>query len=248
MVDDQKNFVETQGQAVEAAPPSGGFWRSLADIFVDPIKVFARIDAGLRWWKPYIAITIVNVVIAYFILPYRHKLLEMSLQGKPPEQIQQTLAANEKFGPVGLVAVPIIVIVMLLIISALVHVVINVMSSRSSFKKTMSLVSCCGLIGLLGQIIGTAVILSRGLESVESPSDLMVSFSLAPLFPDVKGALAALMQSFGVFEIWYYVVLILGIATIFKISRKSAIIAAIPPWLVTFLGAWLGGKFQGGAR
>jgi len=248
MADDQKDFAETKGPVAGAPPPSGGFWRSLADIFVDPAKVFARIDAGLSWWKPFVAITMVNIAIGYFMLPFRRKLIEISLQGQPPEKAQEALSQMDKFGPIGLITVPIFLIILTLIIAGIVHVIINIMSSRSSFKKTLSLICFSGLIGLLGQIIGSLVLLSRGVESVESQADLMMSFSLAPLFPDAKGAVAALMQSFGIFEIWYYIVLILGVAAIFKISRKSAIVAAIPSWLFAFLGAFLGGKFQGGAR
>jgi hypothetical protein len=192
--------------------------------------------------------TVVSLVLGYLMLPFRRKLIEIGFQGQAAEKAQQALTQYDKFGTVSLIAVPIVLIIFLLIIAGIAHVIINIMSSRSSFKKTLSLLCFCGIIGLLEQIISTLVIMSRGVESVESQADLMMSFSLAPLFPDVKGALAALMQSFGIFEIWYYVVLILGVAAIFKISRKNAIIAAIPSWLFSFLGAFLGGKFQGGAR
>jgi hypothetical protein len=248
MADDQKDLAQSTAPTAAHEAPSGGFWKSLADIYVDPAKVFARIDGGLSWWKPFIAISVVSVVIGYFMLPYRRKLLEIAFQGMPPERAQVALAQNDKFGLVGLIAVPIVFIIFLLIIAGLIHIVVNVMSPRSSFKKTLSLLTFCGLITLLEQIISTAVIMSRGVEGVETAADLVMSFSLAPLFPDVKGPLAALMQSLGIFEIWSYVVLILGIAAIFKISRKSAMIAAIPPWLLSFLGAWIGGKFQGGMR
>jgi hypothetical protein len=248
MVDDQKDFAETKGQAGQAPAPLGGFWRSLADIFVDPVKVFARIDAGLSWWKPFIVLSAVSMILGYLMLPFRRKLVEIGLQGRPAEQVQQTLSQTDKFGPVSLIAIPIVLVIILLILAGLAHVIINIMSTRSNYKKTLSLFGFCGLIGLLGQIIGTLVIMSRGVEGVESASDLMMSFSLAPLFPEVKGALAALMQSLGIFEIWYYVVVILGIAAVFKISRKLAIIAVIPAWLLTFLGVLLGNKFQGGSR
>ena len=47
----------------------GGFFTSLIDIFLDPSKVFKRIDAGLQWWKAFIVLAIANVVLTWFALP-----------------------------------------------------------------------------------------------------------------------------------------------------------------------------------
>ena len=55
-----------------------------------------------------------------------------------------------------------------------------------------------------------------------------------------------MLQSLSIFQIWYYVVLIMGLAAIFKMSRKAAIIAALPMWILSVLVLWLGGKFGGG--
>jgi hypothetical protein len=248
MADDQREHTDVNEQVPAVAAPSGGFWKSILEIFTDPFKVFARIDAGLSWWKPYVFMSILTMVVGYLMLPFNQKAMRIAFQARSPEHAEQTAAQMNKFGFVGLIMIPIGIIIFTLIIAGIVHVIINIMSRRSSFKKTLGLIFYCGVISLPGQIIGALVIMSRGIESVESTSDATMSFSLAPLFPEVKGVLAALMRSFGIFEIWYYVVLVLGIAVVFKISRKKAIFAAIPSWLFAFLGALLGGKFQGGAR
>lgn len=244
MADDQKDFAEMKGQAAQAPAPTGGFWRSLADIFVDPVKVFARIDAGLSWWKPYIFISIVTMAIGYLMLPFNQKAMQFTMQARSPEQAEQM----KKYGPLGLIMIPIGIILVTLIVAGIAHVIINIMSSRSSFKKTLGLILYCGVISLVGQIITAVVVMGRGLDSIESMADMKVSLSLAALFPEMKGALAALLQSLGIFEIWGYVLLVLGVAAIFKISRKQAIVPVIPIWLVSFLMLLLGDKFQGGAR
>jgi hypothetical protein len=40
--------------------------------------------------------------------------------------------------------------------------------------------------------------------------------------------------------------LILGIAAIFKVSRKAAIIPVLPIWIIGMIMIWIGGKFGGG--
>ena len=245
MANDQNVGAESRSPAPVAATPSGGFWRSILEIFTDPMKVFARVDAGLTWWKPFILVAVVSMALTYVTLPLRRRLIEISLQGRPEDQIQKALEGYDKFGPLSLIAVPITLIIVYLIIAGIVHLVINIMSSRSSFKKTLSLLLYCGLITLVEQIIASIIVRGRGVEGIESAADLTMSFSLAPLFPSVTGPLAALMQSVGVFQIWYYVVLAVGIAAVFKISRKQAIIPVIPVWLISFVMLLLGTKFSG---
>jgi hypothetical protein len=133
--------------------------------------------------------------------------------------------------PLTLLLVPIVTIVIYLIVAGIAHLVVNIMSSsRSNYKKTLSLVSFCGIVAVIEQIIGTVVLKMRGLESIESPEDLKFSLSLAPLFGHGKGFLNAALQSLSIFQIWYYILFILGIAAVFKISRKQAIFTVLPVW------------------
>jgi phosphoglycerol transferase MdoB-like AlkP superfamily enzyme len=90
------------------------------------------------------------------------------------------------------------------------------------------------------------VIGMRGVDSVESAADLKFSLSLAPLLGGGKGFLNAVLQSLSIFQLWYYVVFVMGIAAIFKMSRKAAVLAALPMWILSVLLLWLGGTFGGG--
>jgi len=246
MTDDQGRIQEPGVPAAAAPAPKGGFFQSIVDIFADPFKVFARVDAGLAWWKPFILVTAVAMILGYLMLPFQRKIFELNPRGLSEEQLQKTVEVFGKFAPVTLIIVPILFIITYLIAAGVVHLVINIMSSRSSFKKTLSLISFCGIITILEQIIGTLVLKMRGLEGVESAEDLRFSLSLAPLLGGGKGLLNAVLQSLSIFQIWYYVLLILGIAAIFKISRKQAIIPALPIWILSILMILVGNKFGGG--
>ena len=246
MEDPKDSRVANVPSEIGGSAPAGGFLRSIIDIFVDPVKVFQRIEAGLAWWKPFIVVCAVGIVLGYLMLPFHRRLMELNPRGMSEEQLQKTVEGYGKFAPLTLIMVPIVLIITYLVVAGIVHLVINIMSSRSSFKKTLSLISFCGLITVLEQVIGTVVLKMRGVESVESAADLRFSLSLAPLLGEGKGLLNAVLQSLSIFQIWYYVVLIMGIAAIFKMSRKAAIIAALPMWILSVLMLWLGGKFGGG--
>lgn len=246
MADNQQNMQAPAVADQAAQGPKGGFLSSIVDIFVDPFKVFARIDAGLSWWKPFVLVTVVTTVLSYLMLPFQKKLIGLNPRGMSEEQLQKAAEGFDKFAPLTLITVPIFLIVVFLVMAGIVHLAVNIMSSRSDYKKTLSLVSFCGIITIIEQIISTAVLRMRGVESVESAADLKFSLSLAPLLGDGKGLLNAVLQSLSIFQIWYYAVLVLGIAAIFKLSRKAAIVPALPIWIFGILVLWIGGKFGGG--
>ncbi len=246
MADNQQNMQAPGAADPAAQEPKGGFLSSIVDIFADPFKVFARIDAGLTWWKPFVLVTAVTMILSYLTLPLQQKLIELNPRGLSEEALQKTVEGYGKFAPLGLIMVPIGLIIFYLIAAGIVHLVINILSSRSNYKKTLSLISFCGIITIIEQIISTAVLKMRGIESIESAADLKFSLSLAPLLGEGKGLLSAALQSLSIFSIWYYVVLILGIAAIFKVSRKAAIIPVLPIWIFGIIMIWIGGKFGGG--
>jgi hypothetical protein len=247
MMADSQNMTQSPG-AVEPVPqaPQGGFLASIVDIFADPFKVFARIDAGLTWWKPFVFVSVVMMITSYLLLPLQRKVMELNMRNLSEEQLQKAVEGYGKWAPLGLITVPIALIIIYLIVSGVMHLVVNIMSSRSSFKKTLSLISFCGIITIVEQIIVAVVLRMRGPESIESAADMKFSLSLAPLVGEGKGLLAAVLQSLSIFQIWYYVVLVLGIAAIFKISRKAAIIPVLPIWIISIIVIWIGGKFGGG--
>ncbi len=246
MADKQENVRIPESGDRSAQESKGGFLASIVDIFVDPFKVFARIEAGLSWWKPFVLVTVVTTVLSYLMLPFQKRLLELNPRGMGEEQLQQAVDGFDKFAPLTLITVPVFLIIVYLILAGIVHLAINILSTRSSYKKTLSLVSFCGIITLVEQIISTAVLRMRGVESMESAADMKFSLSLAPLLGGGEGLLNAVLQGLSVFQIWYYVVLVLGIAAMFKLTRKAAVIPALPMWIIGVLMLWIGGKFNGG--
>ena len=242
---DDPNKLQEPIAATAAQKPTGGFLQSIIDIFVDPFKVFARIGAGLTWWKPYVFVSVVMMVTSYFMLPLQRKVMELNMKNLTEEQLQKAGEQYGKWAPLGLIVVPIGILVIYLIVAGIAHLFINIMAStRSNFKKTLSLISFCGIISILEQIIATVVLRMRGPESIESAADMKFSLSLAPLVGDGKGFLGAVLQSLSIFQIWYYIVLILGIAAVFKISRKAAIVSVLPIWIISIVIIWIGGSFS----
>lgn len=232
----EKNVIETGPET----KGTGGFFASLIDVFTDPMKVFGRIDAGLEWWKPFVVLAAVNAAIAWFSLPIEIQIAKFN--GASSEQLE----LMGKFGWVGAILAPIIALVVLLITAGLVNLIINLVSARSNFKKVLSLVCFTGLIGMLEQLITFFIVRFKGLETIESRADTEVHLGPGALFPEAEGVFAAVLRALSVFQIWYFIVFIVGLAAIFKINKTKAAVPAAVIWLIGLGFIMLGQKFAGG--
>jgi len=232
-------------EEMEEVSPSGGaeggFWASLIDIFIDPVKVFRRIGAGLSWWKPFIVIAIASSVIAYFQQPINKQLFMLNERGLSEDQLQAQGEMMDKFGFIGLIAAPLIVLLIYVILAALCNVTVNLVSGRSSFKKMLSLLSFTGFIGLIEQGLRMLIIHMKGIENITSREDLYsTSFSLNR-FMDTDGILRSILESLSLFQIWFLVLFAVGVSVVYGISRKAALAPTVVIWVLGVLMLMLQG-------
>jgi hypothetical protein len=246
-MNENADFVPEELERTGSEPEvKGGLFASLVDIFVDPAKVFRRIDAGLQWWKAFIVVAVIIVAMSWINMPVQRQVVMLNERGISEEQLEATLQQMEKFGFIGLIIAPIAILVVWLIVAALVNVVVGLVSGRSSFKKCLSILGFTGLIGLLEQIIQTVIIHAKGVTSIESSADVKAPLGLAALFPESEGFARILMDSLSIFQIWYLIVLTFGISLVFKIDKKKAIFPTILVWLISIVFLWIGSLFGGG--
>ncbi len=238
-----ENPVQETGNGQEAV--KGGFFSSLIDIFLDPSKVFKRIDAGLQWWKAFIVLAVANAAITWYGLPLQRQLASLNPRGLTDDQLARQLEQIDSFGWIGVVAAPIMVLVVIMIVAGFVNMMVNLVSARSDFKKTLSLICFTGIIGLLEQVISIVIIHLRGIETFESRADAVVSLGPGALFPESEGLLSAVMQALSIFQIWYYIIFVLGLAFIFRMSWKKALVPAILLWAISVGLIMVGQMFSG---
>ncbi len=237
-------------EEMEEVSPSGegkgGFWASLIDIFIEPVKVFKRIKAGLPWWQPYLVIAIASSVIAYFQQPINKQIFMLNERGLSEEQLQAQGEIMEKFGMIGLIAAPLVILLVYVILAALCNVTANLVSGKSSFKKMLSLLSFASLVGLIEQALKMLIIHSKGIENITSRDDLFsVSFSLTR-FIESDGILRAVLESFSIFQIWFLILFTIGVSVVYEIDRKTAIVPTIVVWVLGVLLLMLNGLGGGG--
>lgn len=239
----EENRQEFEVDTVKAEPDKK-FLASIADIFVDPGKVFNRIDAGLEWWKPFILVAAVMIIMVWAQAPVNMQVMSLNERGLSEEQLQMALDRMGTFQAVGYIVAPIAALTIYLLSALVINITANLMSGRSDYRKALSLSIFVGLIPLVEQIISVVVVRMRGIEAIQSTQDAQISLSLAPLFSDAGNFVNSILKSLSIFSIWYYIVMALGIAAIYRINVKKSAVPVVILWIISFLFIYLGSLFS----
>jgi Yip1 domain len=138
---------------------------------------------------------------------------------------------------------PVFVIGFLALFALLIKVMYSIMDVRPRYRDVFSLLAACSLIPLL-QYIATFVVLHAKGDAITSQEQLTPPFGLDIFFQGSKGVLFALLNYFSIFQIWFLVVLVFGLAYLTKTSKTKALIAITPVWLLPLIFRLLGAMFQ----
>jgi hypothetical protein len=213
--------------------------------FSCPRKLFADIEQGAPWWQPWIWVSIINILVGWLSLPVQIHLARLNPKDLPPDQVQNTVEAMEKYGFLGLLTAPIVVLLMSVIFALISYLVVSILSSQANFKKYFSLYLYSSIVVSVGTLLSTVVLRMKGLQSIQSLQDAIVSFGPRVFVPPDMKTIGAVLSSLDVFAVWFYILIGVGAAHIFKLTRQSAFLVALPVWLLYVLVAVTGARFGG---
>jgi hypothetical protein len=215
------------------------------NVFVDPQTTAQKVPSRLSWLWPVLVLVIGYTVITYLMMPYSMQMMEASIRQRnlPPEQLDQALTMGRTIGQGIAYATPIIGIGFTALFALLIKVVYSMMDVRPKFRDVFSMLAACSVIPLL-QMVATLVVLRTKGDPVETPEQLQPPFGLDIFLQGIHGATFAFVHFFSIFQIWYLVVLVFGLAYLTKSTRMQALFAITPVWLIPLAFAMIGGMFQ----
>jgi hypothetical protein len=211
--------------------------QKIIGIFTAPRQTFEAIDQKPTWLLPFlIGIAIFMIFQTLTVeIQMAERLEMMEAQGQlTPEQMDA--ARTQMTGPVkyiGFIAGPIVWLIMILIMAAIFYVAANLMiGGDSSYKKVFALVCWSGLIGSVGLMVMTLLILSKGtMQGVAL--DLTILLETPPIGGE-KSSLYRILSNLNVFTIWQIVLWIIGLSVSYKAATKKAAVPILSLW-----GIWI---------
>jgi len=151
------------------------------------------------------------------------------------EQMEQMLAPAEKMAKFGPIFALIIAPIMWVIMAAIFLVMLKIVGSEIDFKKALSTVLHAYWPATAVALVLTGVLVQRvGKMAQQDLANLVKANVGAFLSPDIPAWLTAAANTISIFNIWVVALSIVGFATVGKISRGKAAVAALVPWI-----AWM---------
>ena len=213
-------------------------------IYTSPGAVFSDIGIKPTWVVCLVLMIVLGVAAQMVIMP--HVDTEASLRARlgdraaemSDEQIERIVESSEKFAKfaplIGIVAGPIF----WAILAAIFFVLLKIVGSDVDFVKSLSTALHAYWPASVVQLVLTSVLIQRmGKMPQEDLANVVKSHLGAFLSPDAPAWLTAAASTINIFNVWTVVLLIIGFATVGKISRGRAAVVALVPWVV-----WLVGK------
>jgi hypothetical protein len=223
-------------EATASAPaPEMSAMQKVIGIFTAPRQTFEAIDQKPTWILPFLIALVFFLIFQILTVDIQmsERIELMEAQGRlTPEQLDA--ARTQMQGPAkyaGLIAGPIVWLIMLVIMAAIIYVASNLMiGGDSSFKKVFAIVCWTGLIGAVSLIVMTLLILSKGtMQGVAL--DLTIFLNTPPLGAE-KSTLYRIFSKFDVFTIWQIVLWIIGISVSYKTTTKKAAVPILSLWAI----------------
>jgi hypothetical protein len=237
--------------AEEKAPSVASGLVGMLNVFVDPAATAKRIPAKLSWLWPLIALGIIYGVVGYLMVPYAMQFsdaivsAQAAQQGLTPERTESARNIAHVMSHVQSVLSPVVIIVGILILAWLVSIMGSVTGARAKFRNVFSLMAACSLIQALQSIAAYVVVRAKG-DEIRSVEQLTPAFGLDIFLQELHGPLFAVVNFFSIFEIWYIVVLTVGLAALAKSSKGKAFAAITPAWVLPLLIRLIGSAFSPG--
>jgi len=217
-------------EAVSQASMS--FLQRLINIFAAPSKAFQALVQRPVWVAPVVLIAVYAAVLNFAVMETKsgEAALRLEIQDSPraanmpPEAMETALGFGKAMAVVGsLVGVPLITFAGAGIVYLLFSIVLG---GEATYKQTLSIWSHAGLIGLLGGLVQTTMILVKG--SFKS------STSLAAFLPFLEESsfVYKVFQGLDLFLLWQLAVLSIGMGIMNRVGTRKAAIAIFSTFLI----------------
>jgi Yip1 domain len=219
-------------------------FKRIEGVFFSPRPTFEGLAARPRWIDTLIVLIVALIAFNFVVAPYLQKD-QLTLMNDNAASLKERygedrfalmIERTEHPSPAGrvmqiFIMTPIFALAALLLQSLILLILGRFVSTQGAYVQALSGLVHAGLINaLLGNAVRLVLALTRG-------SLMQTSTSLALLFPhlEVTSTPYILLTQVDFFQLWMFGVLAFGLAAIFKISRRKALVLSYSVWLLKAL-------------
>jgi len=215
--------------------------------FSSPTQAFAELASSPTWLLALLVIVALAFAGHFMIAPridfeatLRAAIAEnpQTAERLPEDRIAETAAAQAKVARIWGYTIPVTVPVMMLVIAGVYFLGLKVAGSTAEFRSVFSGVlhatlPSSAVSGLLLSVVASR----RGSFAAQDIESMLKSNVGAFLDPETPEFFLKIARSIDIFNIWLWILLALALASVGKVSRKTAAAVVAVVW-----GLWMIGK------
>jgi len=212
-----------------------GQLETILGVLFHPRDAFRKVQLNPSWVTSFVVNGILAMLLAIAEVPLAERLARLSLPDTaPPEAFESLLAIHLIQTVASLIALP---LQWLLFSGILFAVVVSMEWDWPEFKAIYSVVSFSHIVLSLRDIVTTAGVALRGVDSVRSIADMNIIPSLGRLLEGEfsRHPMAASLNAIDPFAIWHIAVLGIGVSVLTRRAVGETIWAPILMWLIVVL-------------
>ena len=208
-------------------------------LFWSPSKALADLGEKPGYVVPLVIATLGAVLLALisnrFVIAILASNVESSLD---PQRAANALDVVGRLQIVGYALTPLFLMLQWFVVAGLLLLTTAFLNGSMSFRASFCLVASAEVFSLIKYGVTLLIVFLRGSDRLAAPADLQPAIGANLLLPDAGEPLYTILGAINPFEIWYVVVLMIGVRALNRFSRRQAATAVLIAWaLITSLRA-----------
>jgi len=172
------------------------------------------------------------------MIPVSEKILQItssSLSLNPAQSSMMTEIAH-KMRYLQVAISVITYFVMFLCYAFILHLIVRISKSRLDYKKTLQLLVCCYIVVAAGNLVNTAFLYIRGIDVIGHMYDItLTGINMLTSMEQVGATGYVFLSCITPFQLWFVILLSIGLKIFVDIKPWKAAIISIVFWLITTL-------------
>ena len=217
---------------------------AILNIFIDPAEAAKQMDGKFAWVPPVVLQSVSAIIVGMMMTPIAIQVMRSNPPGNlSGEGLQRTLDMMETMSKAQFVVAPLMVVAMIALVALVLFAASSVMDAKASFGRLFTFVAHAGLVLTVSQIATMIVLKFKG--EISSVKELTPSFGPDMFLSEgASGLLIGICKFFSLFNLWYFVVLVIGLAALLNIPKGKALGVASPVIFLTFIFVVAGAMFN----
>jgi hypothetical protein len=200
-------------------------------IISSPYQAFGELTEHPRCWQHFLVVLTGFLGAGLAIRPFARQATSLQLlHFLSSEELEGALTYLDKWFVIGTALSPLFLLVKFGFYTALAWSLGSVMGLRMEPKRTLAVVISSSVVTVLESYCIVLILWLRGLDSIQGIADLEVALGLNLLIPSSDGAVFSLLGNFNPFEIWFVILLALGLTRVHSLPGSKATTIAFLTW------------------